>query len=31
MLKLDPDRRFDLILFGCLALLIGVVVSVIFL
>ena len=30
-MELDPDGRFELILFGCLALLIGVVVFVIFL
>jgi hypothetical protein len=30
MPELDPDRRFDLILFGCSALLIGLVVFMIF-
>jgi hypothetical protein len=30
-MELDPDKHFELILFGCLALLIGVVVFVIFL
>jgi hypothetical protein len=31
IMELDPDKHFELILFGCLALLIGVVVFVIYL